>query len=140
MTKCKHTAYTRPAKTNAASVGERGRSRWARHLRKKVFNSVPPMEFIIQEEAGVAAAVRRQRNSTSRFRRLEERPRWSTIQLRIEQVATVELLQARHLKATGKEISKAEAVAALMSEGLDRILAHADFGGTTAAADDAPMD
>ena len=47
-------------------------------------------------------------------------------------MAVIEVLQARHLKVTGKEISRAEVLAALMVEGLERILGHADFGDSAA--------
>lgn len=58
------------------------------------------------------------------------RPSWTSIQIRIDQMAVIEIFQTRHLKATGKEISRAEVLAALMAEGLECILNQADFGGT----------
>lgn len=115
--------YTRPAKTKATAVGERNRARWTRHLRKKLFALVPAIEFMAAEEGTT---------NTVRKRPWDDRPRWVSIQIRIDQMAVIALLQARHLKATGKEISRAEVLAALMTEGLERILGHATFGGSTA--------
>lgn len=125
------TRYTRPAKTKATAVGELNRARWTRHLRKKLFTLVAATEVMVAEEASILEAIRRQMQG-SRNRPWEDRPRWATLQIRIDQVAVIEMLQARHLKATGKEISKAEVMAALMAEGLERILSHANFGGSTA--------
>ena len=112
--------YTRPAKTKATAVGERNRTRWTHHLRKKLFALVPAIEFMAAEE-GIT--------NTAPKMPWDERPRWVSIQIRIDQMAVIEVLQARHLKVTGKEISKAEVLAALMAEGLEGILGHADFGG-----------
>jgi len=115
--------YTRPAKTKATALGERERARWTHHLRKKLFALVPAIEFMAAEEG---------LTNTARKMPLDERPRWVSIQIRIDQMAVIEMLQARHLKATGKEISRAEVLAALMAEGLERILDHSDFDGTSA--------
>ena len=113
--------YTRPTKTKATAVGERNRARWTRHLRKKLFSLVTPIEFLSAEEGTT---------NTARNKPWDDRPRWVTTRLRIDQMAVLEMLQARHLKATGKEISKAEVLAALMAEGLERILNHPNFGGS----------
>jgi hypothetical protein len=113
--------YTRPAKTKATALGERERARWTHHLRKKLFALVPAIEFMAAEEGAT---------NTARKMPWHERPSWVSIQIRIDQMAVIEMLQARHLKATGKEISRAEVLAALMAEGLERIFNHADFGGT----------
>lgn len=112
--------YTRPAKTKATAIGDCARTRWTRHLRKRLFSLVTPIEFLSAEEGA---------NNTARWKPWDERPRWVSIQVRIDQMAVIEMLQARHLKATGKEISRAEVLAALMAEGLERILDHANFGG-----------
>ncbi len=58
----------------------------------------------------------------------DDRPRWSTTRLRVEQMAVIEMLQTRHLRVTGKEISRSEVLAVLMAEGLENTLNHADFG------------
>jgi hypothetical protein len=113
--------YTRPTKTKATAVGERNRARWTRHLRKKLFSLVTPIEFLSAEEGAA---------NTARKLPWDDRPRWVTTRLRIDQMAVLEMLQARHLKATGKEISKAEVLAALMAEGLERSLDLANFGGS----------
>ncbi len=126
--------YTRPAKTKATALGERNRVRWTRHLRKKLFMVVPTLEVLAAEEASTLDAIRRQ-TKAPRHWPWADRPRWASIQIRIDQMAIIEMLQARHLMATGKEISRAEVLAALMAEGLERILSHADFDGSLADAD-----
>lgn len=123
--------YTRPAKTKATAVGERNRARWTRHLRKRLFTLVSASEVMAAEEGSTLEAIRRQMQGP-RNRPWEDRPRWTTLKIRIDQMAVIEMLQARHLKVTGKEISKADALAALMAEGLERILNHSNFGGSTA--------
>ena len=112
--------YTRPTKTKATAVGERNRARWTRHLRKKLFSLVKPIEFMNAEEGAM---------NTARKKPWDDRPQWATTRLRIDQMAAIEMLKARHLNATGKEISRAEVLAALMAEGLERTLNHANFGG-----------
>lgn len=121
--------YTRPTKTKATAVGERNRARWTRHLRKKVYSMVSTIEVMAAEEASTLNAIRGQMKSPGR-RGWDDRPCWTSTRIRIDQMAVLEMLQARHLKATGKEISRAEVLAALMAEGLERILNHPDFGGT----------
>lgn len=116
-------AYNRPTKTKATALGERNRARWTLHLRNKLFALVPVIEFMAAGEGAT---------NTARKMPWDERPRWVSIQIRIDQMAVIEVLQARHLKATGKEISRAEVLAALMAEGLGRVLNIADFGGTAA--------
>jgi hypothetical protein len=120
--------YTRPTKTKATAVGERNRARWTRHLRRTLFTLMDPTEVMAAEEATTLGAIRRQMQGP-RNRPWVDRPRWATLQIRIDQMAVIEMLQARHLKATEKEISKAEVLAALMADGLERILKQADFGG-----------
>lgn len=121
--------YTRPTKTKATAVGERNRARWTRHLRKKLFSLVSTPEVMATEEASTVDAIHRQIKAP-RHLRWDDRPRWVTTRLRIDQMAVLEMLQARHLKATGKEISKTEVLAALMAEGLERTFESSDFGGT----------
>jgi len=89
------------------------------------------MAFISATENSVADALHQQRASSAKYP-WQDRPTWTNARIRIDQMATLELLQKRHLKATGKEISKAEVLAALMACGLDTIINHEDFGGTTA--------
>lgn len=114
------TVYTRPSKTTATAVGERNRTRWSRHLRKTLFSLISPIEFITAKEGSV---------NNARKTPFDDRPAWATARIRIDQMATLEVLQSRHLEATGKEISKAEVLAALMVAGLEPIINHADFGG-----------
>ncbi len=126
--------YTRPAKTKATALGERNRVRWTRHLRTKFSIVLPIIDVMAAEEASILVAIRRQTNAVRHWP-WSDRPRWASIQIRIDQMAIIEMLQARHLMATGREISRAEVLAALMAEGVDRIINHADFGGGPADAD-----
>lgn len=111
--------YTRPVKTSASAVGERNRTRWSRLLRKKLFEVFPTVEIMAAEESAVNAALGKRRTS--------ERPNWTTVRVRIDQSAALGMLQERHLEATGKEISRAEALAALMAAGLSAVLQHEAF-------------
>lgn len=112
-------AYTRPVKTKASTVGTRNRSRWSRLLRKELFTVFTPTEFMAAEEGAT--------NATARRTKSYDRPRWSTVRVRVDQLAAIELLQQRHLEVTGKEISRAEVLAALMTAGLKTIADHSDF-------------
>jgi hypothetical protein len=47
--------------------------------------------------------------------------------VRLDHIALIDLLQRRHLNATGREIGRAEVLAALMAAGLPRLLDHPDF-------------
>lgn len=116
------TIYTRPAKTKASAVGTINRRRWNRQLRSKVFSLIKPIEFMAAEEGAVNAA---------RKNPYGDRPAWVTTRIRIDQLALLEVLQARHLKATGKEISKAEVLAALMAAGLETVLEYEIFENPT---------
>ena len=124
-------AYQRPTKTDAAAVGERNRTRWTRYLRSRLFDLIPVIEIMAAEEGFVSEAVQRQRYVSSRHL-WRDRPTWATARIRIDQMATLEVLQKRHLEATGKEISRAEVLAALMAAGLETIINHEDFGGKSA--------
>lgn|GEM_PF-5762145 len=104
--------YSRPTKTEATAVGKRVRARWTRQLGEKLSALSCASEVSAFERTGKG-----------------DRPRWVTARLRIDQLAVIEMLQARHLKATSKEISRAEALAALMAGGLERTLKHKNFGG-----------
>ncbi|TMV08532.1 hypothetical protein FGK63_05235 [Ruegeria sediminis] len=114
------TLYTRPAKTKATAVGEKNRLRWNRQLRKKVFHLIKAMDFMLAEETAT---------SNARKYPWDDRPTWVTTRIRIDQLAILELLQKRHLETTGKEISRAEVLAALMAAGLEHVVKHEDFGG-----------
>lgn len=114
--------YSRPSKTKATALGDKGRTRWTRHLRKTVFTLFKPSEFITAEESAVNGRDKDPMGS---------RPVWASIRIRVDQMATIELLQARHLKVTAKEISRSEVLAALMAAGLKQTLEHAEFGGSS---------
>ena len=123
--------YTRPTGSKATAVGDRNRRRWSRHLRERIKSLVSPLAFMNAEENHILSEINRQRSASCKYP-WEDRPTWATTRIRIDQLATLSLLQKRHLKATGKEISKAEVLAALMAIGLDTIINHEDFGGTSA--------
>ena len=125
------TVYKRPTGTKATAVGERNRTRWSRYMRKRLFDLVRPMDFMAAEETAISDAVHRQRVSLSKYP-WQDRPTWVTTRIRTDQMAALNLLQKRHLSATGKEISKAEVLAALMAAGLETIINHEDFNGTAA--------
>lgn len=114
------TTYTRPRKTEATAIGQRNRRRWSRLLRNTLFELVPTVDLMLAQETSA--------NSARRFP-WNDRPSWVSIRIRIDQMAAIELLQRRHLKATGKEISRAEVLAALMAAGLGIIVNHETFGG-----------
>ena len=122
-------AYKRPSKTKAAELGDRNRQRWARHLRHKLSSLVSANELMLARETVNTDAVHRQKEQPRHYPWFD-RPQWASVRIRIDQMATVEMLQRRHLEATEKEISRAEVLAALMASGLEAIINHEDFGGT----------
>jgi len=112
------TPYARPTKTAAASLGQKARTHWSTALRKKAFASLPPVEFMAEEAALTNA---------TRSRRGYQKAAWTSVRVRLDQVAILDLLRKRHLRNTGKEISRAEVLAALMSAGLGSVLERAEF-------------
>ncbi|MEO1140505.1 MAG: hypothetical protein AAFW87_13750 [Pseudomonadota bacterium] len=120
--------YQRPTGSKATAVGDRNRRRWSRHLRERIASLISPVDFMTAEESHTLDAIKRQRMASSKYP-WQDRPTWTTTRVRIDQMATLSLLQRRHLKATGKEISRAEVLAALMATGLEAIINHEDFGG-----------
>jgi hypothetical protein len=114
--------YTRPAGTNATSVGNHNRGRWTRHLRERLNALVPTIE-LIAAEAGVTVTVRKTL--------WEERPKWTSTRIRTDHLAVINLLQARHLNNTGKEISRAEVLAALMAAGLEPVINVPQFSASS---------
>lgn len=123
--------YKRPSKTKASAVGERNRLRWTRLLRQKLSSLVSANELMLARETANTDALLRQRDQPRHYPWFD-RPQWATVRIRIDQVATIEMLQQRHLQATEKEISKAEVLAALMAAGLETIINHEDFGSKRA--------
>ena len=122
-------AYKRPSKTKASALGDRNRRRWARYLRQKLSSLVSANELMQARETVNTDAVHRQREQPRHYPWLD-RPQWASVRIRIDQMATIEMLQRRHLEVTEKEISKAEVLAALMASGIETIINHEDFGGT----------
>ncbi|WP_294608281.1 hypothetical protein [uncultured Roseovarius sp.] len=112
--------YTRPTKTDASKLGVRRRHYWSRLLRQKARRFLPIIDMMTAEETHATVA---------RSRRGQNKAAWINISLRIDQIAVVEVLQKLHLKKTGKEISRAEVLAALMAAGLHPIVNHENFGG-----------
>lgn len=112
--------YTRPAKTPATSVGWNRRSSWSRLLRRQAMDTLPRADLFAAEEETA---------KTIRARKGQDRAAWTSVRVRFDVAATLSVLQRLHLEATGKEISKAEVLAALMTAGLRTIANHADFGG-----------
>lgn len=123
--------YTRPTGSKATAVGDRNRRRWSRYLRERITSLVSATDFMTAEESQTLHAIKRQRLASNKYP-WQDRPTWTTTRIRVDQLATLSLLQKRHLKATGKEISKAEVLAALMATGLETIINHEDFGGNSA--------
>ncbi|WP_210880188.1 hypothetical protein [Roseovarius autotrophicus] len=116
----KQSNYTRPTKTDASKLGERRRHYWSRLLRKRAYWSLPVIEMMTAEETHANIA---------RSRRGENKAAWINISLRVDHIAVIEVLQKVHLRNTGKEISRAEVLAALMAAGLHSIVNHENFGG-----------
>lgn len=117
------TVYTRPARTKASAVGNEQRTRFTRILRRRAFDLLPTAEVMATEEAVT---------NTIRSRRGRDRAAWTTIRARFDQVGLLDLLRQRHLKNTGKELSRAEALAAVMAAGLETIIASNEFKRTAA--------
>ncbi|SHG75271.1 hypothetical protein SAMN05444003_0772 [Cognatiyoonia sediminum] len=123
-----NTHYQRPTGSNATSVGDKNRRRWSRCLRSRVFELFKPIDFLNAEGSVVLNAIHKQM-ADHRRGRWNDRPSWVSTRIRTDQMAIINMLQSRHLNATGKEISKAEVLAALMAAGLETIINHRDFGG-----------
>jgi len=113
-----NTIYTRPIKTNATSVGQRGRTFWSKLLRKRAFDLLPTIETTAAEEP-VATLIHNRLG--------QDQAAWATIRARFDQVAILDILRKRHLKSTGKELSRGEALAALMAAGLETIVNRDEF-------------
>lgn len=110
--------YTRPTKTKATSVGQRGRTHWARLLRKQAWGLFPGVDLMAAEES-LACSIRKRPG--------QERAGWTSIRTRVDQAALLDVLRSRHLKNTGKELSRSEALAALMFAGLETIVNRDEF-------------
>lgn len=110
--------YHRPTGTDATAVGERQRTRWSRTLRKQTVALIPVIEITRHEEALSRVIL---------GRKGQDRNAWASIRARVDQVALLDLLRQRHLVNTGKELSRAEALAALMAAGLRTILEQPEF-------------
>lgn len=116
----KQSRYTRPTMTDAAKLGERRRHQWSDLLRQRSLCALPVVDLKAAEETHASIA---------RSRRGQNKAAWINTSLRVDQIAVVEVLQKLHLENTGKEISRAEVLAALMAAGLQSIVNHENFGG-----------
>lgn len=114
--------YTRPAKTKATAVGHKRRSSWSRLLRRQAFDTLSPVE-VTQAEGATSVKVRSRKD--------QDKAAWTNIRVRFDHIAVIDVLQKRHLEVTGKEISRAEVLAALMTAGLKTIANHKDFSDPT---------
>ncbi|WP_299789448.1 hypothetical protein [uncultured Marivita sp.] len=112
------TIYNRPVKTAATRKGEKARRRWSTALRSSAFRHLSPVEVMLNEEAAIGDL--RQHPG-------QERAAWTTMRVRIDQAALLDLLRQRHLRNTGKELSRAEALAAIMSDGLEALVNRDEF-------------
>lgn len=110
--------YQRPTGTDATAVGERQRIRWSNALRMQTATLIPAVETRQHEETA---------SHVIRSRKGQDRAAWASIRARVDQVALLDLLRHRHLGNTGNELSRAEAMAALMAAGLRTVLDQADF-------------
>jgi hypothetical protein len=52
---------------------------------------------------------------------------WMSIRTRVAQAAILDVLRIRHLKNTGREISRSEVLAALMAAGLKATVSRDEF-------------
>jgi hypothetical protein len=110
--------YTRPARTAATNVGDVNRRRFHKALRSLVFDLIPHMEWLVASETTTSGL---------KARPWSDRPAWAVLRVRLDHIALLDLLQRRHLNNTGKEVSRAEVLAALMAAGLPRLIDHPDF-------------
>ncbi|WP_371157002.1 hypothetical protein [Jannaschia sp. 2305UL9-9] len=112
--------YRRPQATNGTRVGARNRRRWSDRLGRKLSEIVPSFDRMQADKDACDDPQRASRDSGAN---------WVSVRIRVSQMAVIQLLQGRHLSATGKEISRAEVLAALMAVSLASIIENEDFGG-----------
>lgn len=105
--------YNRPVGTKATAVGNCNRGSWTRQLRERLHALVPKNEFI-----AATSDVTPQTENIS----WDKGQVWTSTRIRNDHLAVISLLQTRHLKNTGKEISRAEVLAALMAAGLEPVI------------------
>ena len=114
----KQPIYKRPAKIDATSVGERGRTFWSRLLRKQAYRFLPTIAFLSAEETA-AAEMRKKAGQRDAA--------WTSLRVRFQHLAVLDVLRGVHLQNTGKEISRSEALAALMAAGLETLTIRDEF-------------
>lgn len=111
--------YTRPTATKATSVGQRGRTLWADLLDKQACVLLPAIDVMAAKEV-LASAIRKRPG--------RDHAAWMSVRTRVAQTAILDVLRARHLKNTGREISRSEVLAALMAAGLRASVNRREFG------------
>lgn len=116
-----HGAASRPP-AKARSCGNAYRTRFHRGLREQLSNLLTPAE--VSAERASFTAARTAQNAAPIA------ARWGSLQVRHEVLVSINILRRRHLANTGKEISSAEVVNALMLVGLEGMTRD---GGTFAA-------
>jgi hypothetical protein len=98
------------------------RTRYSRLLASSAYTRLPTIELMNARE-NTAASIS---SPTA-----HEVPKWSNLRVRFDQLALIQFFQSRHLKATGKEISRAEVMAACMAFALPHMLDRPEFSATT---------
>lgn len=117
--------YVRPTGTDAASMTHAKRTRFNRLLIDAAYHRLPTVELMLARE-NTAASIKAPM--------ADECPTWSNLRVRFDQLALIQFFQSRHLKATGKEISRAEVIAACMAFALPHILELPEFSAPRGTA------
>ena len=114
-----HTATKRPQNQTARKKGEEARLRKTLRLRQVAFSVLgySPVQGVLNDWSAQRRKATTRSNTAS----------WASMRIRPEVVATVTLLQERHLTNTGKEISQSEVVCALIASGLPHLVNSRDF-------------
>lgn len=113
------TTSNRPASAKTRQKGAMARVRFTRGLRQsaiRVLGYQPTTNALNRW-----AAQRHKATGTSNI------AAWANMRTRPEVVATVAILQERHLTNTGKEVSQSEVVCALIATGLPHIINNPAF-------------
>lgn len=114
----KKIAYNRPeAGDPSKDRGYEQRRRWSDRLRGIVHRHLEPVEIALEEHQA------KNPEGATEWNQRE----WLTIPLRAEQVAVVDVMRKRHLANIGKEISRADTVAAFMAAGLVDLIKQLEF-------------
>lgn len=109
----------RPASAKARQKGAMERVRYTRGLRQTAFRVLgyQPTTNALNRWAAQRRKVTGSVNIAA----------WASMRTRPEVVATVAILQERHLTNTGKEVSQSEVVCALIASGLPHLINNPAF-------------